>query len=142
VSWPPAELQLIEVIAADRAVALRVAERGTLALFSDGPLAQAGQDLIDAWTERGDVRSAFAELPEALAGRLTAVLLGGGPLGEADRMKVAEDCTAWIEQRAQKERRMAMAAELRHAVSSGDEEASSAKLVRLNEMLRREGGPA
>lgn len=139
-SYPVAELLLIEAIAADRKVAEWVAERGTLAEFSDGELAEAGRRLIAAQAGGEQVAQVIESLPAPLAVRITASLVGEGPMAEADRAKVAEDCAARIRRRAEQERRRSLAAELRRAEDSGDADRLRAKLADLNELLRREGG--
>jgi hypothetical protein len=80
-------------------------------------------------------------LSSPLAGRLTEVLLQGGPLAEdADRMKTAEDCAARIEERAARARRREVVLELRRAETHGDDAASTEALRSLKDLHRREGG--
>ncbi len=138
--WPVEERMLVEAMAADREVADWVLRRGTLALLTDQELASAGQQISEAWTDGRPIADLIERLPEVLARRLAAMLLGGGPLAEAvDRMKMAEDCVKRIEERAARARRQAIAAELRRAERRGDE-SWRAPLENLNEVRRREGG--
>jgi len=138
--WPVSELLLVETMAADPDVALWVAERGTLALFEDVELMQAGQRLIDRWQEGGDPAHAIEVLSPALASRLTAALLGTDSIGEGNARRIAEDCAARIHARAERRTRQAIAAELRQAEGRGDEQGSLEKLTSLNQLLRRAGG--
>jgi DNA primase len=141
-AWAPAEILLIEALAADQAVAAGVAARGSLALFRDAELAQAGAALIEAWSEHGSIGHVVEALPEALGQRLTAAILGTGPAPEADRMRVAEDCVAKIERDAQRAARRTKIEELRSAERGGDAERSQEKLLRVKELLPGSGGHA
>jgi len=138
--WPPAEILLLEAMAAAPETARLVRDCGALGCFSDASLARVGERIVEMAERDGDVASILEDLPAGLAERLTASILGTGPMAEADREAVARDCIARIERSAQQRRRRMVAAELRKAESSGDEVQSTEKLASLNEMLRREGG--
>lgn len=140
--YPAAELLLVEMIAADAAVARWAATRQVLARFTDRDLASSGERLVAAHAAGESIGAALDSLPEALSRHLTARLLDDGPMADADRMKVAEDCAARVERSAQQEKRRRMAAELRRAEDRGDAQQSLEKLADLNELLRREGGAA
>jgi DNA primase len=137
--WPAEERLLLEAMAVDAEVALWVGRRGTLALFGSGDLAEAGRRIIEARERRRSVAEVLDELPAPLRQSLTAILVGHGPLAElADRMKMAEDCVARVEEQAARRRRQAIEAELRNA-QPGEARWRDA-LENLNQMLRREGG--
>ena len=137
-NWPAEERMLVEVMAADKEVARSVLQRGTIALLTNAELANAAQQIGDTWEHDQPLSDVLEHLPEALANRLTAVILAEGPMaGPAERMRTAEDCVKRIEQRVARARRQAIATELRRAESAGDE-SWRAKLENLNEVRRRE----
>ena len=137
-NWPAEERMLVEVMAADKEVARSVLQRGTIALLTNAELANAAQQIGDTWEHDQPLSDVLEHLPEALANRLTAVILAEGPMaGPAERMRTAEDCVKRIEQRGARARRQAIATELRRAESAGDESWRD-KLENLNEVRRRE----
>ncbi len=137
--WPAEERLLLEAMAVDAEVAQWVTRRGTLALFSNGDLAEAGRRIVEARERQRPVAEILDELPPALRQGLTALMIGRGPVAElADRMKMAEDCVARLEDQAARRRRQAIEAELR-AAQPGEERWRDA-LQNLNQLLRREGG--
>jgi DNA primase len=136
---PKAELLLIEAMAGSRAVTSWVMDHGTLALFRDAELGEVGAMLADAWEQGGDVARVVEQLPDALAARLTAALVGAGPAVEGDPMQITTDCDARIRLHAQRAAQRASIEELRRAEHTGDDERLRAKLASTNELLRREG---
>jgi len=141
-SAPPLaeEALLVEVMGLDRDVAAWVERRAVLDQFRTTELAAAAHTIADAWRTGGDPSRVVDSLPEAVANRITEGLLGEGPVAAGDRLKIAEDCAAKIEQRAQRDRARAAKAELRRAEKLGDSGRSREQLEQLNRMLHREGG--
>ncbi|MGE0520532.1 MAG: DNA primase [Candidatus Binatia bacterium] len=141
--WPPEERLLIEVMAADQALARWVVERGTLAHFRTAELARAGEHIAAAWAAGRPIADVLEELPGALGSQLAPAVLGAGPLAEAaERVQAAEDCTRRIEARAARAARQAIASELRVAEARGDATWRD-KLADLNTVVRgRDGGAA
>jgi len=137
-SWPPAEILLVEALAADGDVARLVAEQGTLALFTDATLARAGADLVEAWEGARGPGAVIDGLPAVLASRLAAAGVEHADTGE--RLAAARDCIERITRRSQQEARRALATELRHAERAGDDASSLAKLTALQSLIRRDGG--
>jgi hypothetical protein len=103
-------------------------------------LAAAAQAILAAWRAGDEPATLGDSLPPAIATRITAGLLGEGPVASADRMKIAADCVARIEQRAQRELKGAVNDELRQAEKKGYDAQWREKLERRKELMRREGG--
>jgi DNA primase len=136
--WPPAERTLVEVIAIDRQAAEWVEREGGLDLLASRDLADAGRRIVAAWDEGRPIADVVAGLPEPLAQRLAALMVGAGPLADADRMKLADECMQRLRAQASRARRLALAAELRRAESAGDESWHD-KLESLQKLRREDG---
>jgi DNA primase len=140
--WLPAEYHLIEALAVDRNVARWIAEEGSLSLLSNPQLADAGARIIEAWERGRAIGELMDELPEPLAQRLTAVVLGGGPSGsDANWIEAARGCVERLKEAAERRERRAIQAELVEAERSGDESWRQ-KLEDLKQAHGRSGGPA
>ena len=133
----PEETTLIEAMALDREVAQLVAHRGVLDRFCSATLAAAGRAVFTAWETGDRVASAIDQLPAGLAERVTAGLLGEGPIANGDRLQVAHDCIKQIERRTLSSQIRESLEELRQAEVSGDEAGYHDKLRRNNDLLRR-----
>ena len=133
----PEETGLLEVVALDREVALLVAHRGVLDLLHSPVLADAGRALLAAWEREASTAAAIDILPVELAERVTAGLLGEGPIATGDRLKIARDCIERIEERAQRSRAREERAKLQQAEASGDDSGYHEQLKRTNELLPR-----
>lgn len=139
-SWPPEERLLIELMAADRAIAASAVACDALAQFSATDLRDAGALIAAAWQQGRPVAEVIEQLPRALAHTLTAAVMGDGPMREPDeRRQAAEDCARRIAARAARAQRRVIATELRRAESSGDE-GWRTPLAALNQVRRKEGG--
>lgn len=135
---PPEESTLLEVMALDRDVAVLVSHRGTLDAFRSSALADAGRAVIAAWERDRSSVAALEQLPARVAERVTAGLLGAGPIATSDRLQVAHDCIERIERqtrRSQAREALAMSVE---AERRGDETARREQLKRHSELLRGE----
>jgi DNA primase len=140
-AWPRAELMLLQAMALEPRVSSLVKERGTLALFTNGELAGAGQRLVDATQEGRSAAQVMDSVPEPVASHLTQALLESGPFAGADPMQIAQDCVAHLERQAERRVRGSVTEELRRAERNGDEKKLKTNLESLSEMLRRvEGG--
>jgi DNA primase len=138
--WLPAEYGLIEAMAVDREVAQWVAEEGSLSLVSNGDLAAAGARIIETWEQGGAIGDLIDELPEQLAQRLTAVVLGGGPSGaDANWIEAARGCVGRLKGAAERRERQAIQQELVKAERSGDDSWRQ-KLEDLKHAHGRSGG--
>ena len=135
--WPVAERTLVEVIAMDRQAAEWISREGGVTLLSSPDLAEAGRKMIDAWDRDRPIADVVATFPDALARRLAAVLVGGGPFEDTDRMKLASECVQRLRSEASRARRLALAAEVRRAERSGDESWRD-KLETLGQLRREE----
>ncbi len=133
----PEEATLLEAVALDHDVARLVSRRGVLEAFSSGELANAGRALIAAWEHDRDRGAAIDQLPPAIARRVTAGLLGEGPIATGDRLQAAQDCIERIERRARRSEGRQVLATLRQAEASGDVRRYREALARKNELLRR-----
>jgi len=131
------ERTLVEVAALDREVAHLVAESRVLDLFRSAELSQLCRAVIEAWDGGCDGTAVVDRLPAQLGARVTAALLGDGPLAEVDRVQVSRDCIRQIEQHALKVRDQAVRLSLREAEASGDERRFREELQRANEHLQR-----
>lgn len=134
-SFRPEELTLLEALALDQKVAALMKDHDILRIFSSGELAEAGRALMTAWEHGHSSRGAVDQLPEPLAERVTAALLGHGPLASADRLQVARDCIARIERRSERQRARAMLVSLRQAEAGGDDQRYREALARRNALL-------
>jgi DNA primase len=139
-AFRPEEATLLVAMALDREVALRVSHRGVLDAFSSCALADAGRTIIAAWERDQRCNAAIDRLPPAIAERVTAGLLGEGPVATGDRQKVADDCIKRIEQRVSDSEDRAISATLGQAEATGDNPRYREALLRKNELLRRKGG--
>ena len=137
VPFRPEEATLLEAVALDHDVARLVSHRGVLEAFSSGDLANAGRALIAAWEQDRDPGAAIDQLPPAIARRVTAGLLGEGPIATGDRLQAAQDCIERIERRARRSEGRQILATLRQAEASGDDRRYREALARKNELLRR-----
>jgi DNA primase len=138
--WLPAEYGLIEAMAVDRSVAQWIAEEGSLGLLSNSQLADAGARIIETWERGGAIGDLMDELPEPLARRLTAVVLGGGPSGvDANWVEAARGCVGRLKEAAERRQRQVIQAELVEAERSGDESWRQ-KLEDLKHAHGRSGG--
>ena len=139
----PEETKLLEVMALDRDVAQLVAHRGVLDQFWSAELAAAGRAILTAWDRDHSSGGAIDQLPRSVAERVTAGLLGEGPMASGDRLQVARDCIDRIQRRVQRLQTKEMLVQLREAESSGDDARYREQLRRQNEMLRgKEAGRA
>jgi DNA primase len=139
---PPAafrseEAMLIETMALDYEVIALVSHRGVLDAFDSRALADAGRALIAAWERDHNCSAAIDQLPATIAERVTAGLLGEGPIASGDRLQAARDCIERIEERALRSERNQSLADLRHAETSGDDVMFRKQLARKNALLRR-----
>jgi len=133
----PEEATLIEAMALDHEVASLVAQRGILTGFSNRTLAEAGASLIEAWDRARSGSAVIDTLPPALAERITAALLGTGPLAAGDRLRTARDCIERIENRARRAEARAAVSRLREAEATGDDQRYREALAQKNQLLRR-----
>ena len=134
-SFRPEELTLLEALALDQQVAALMKQHAILAVFSSPELADAGRALMAAWESRRSSQGAVDQLPAPLAERVTAALLGQGPLASADRVQVARDCIARIERRNQRERAREVLVTLRQAEAGGDDQRYREALAHRNALL-------
>jgi hypothetical protein len=127
-------------MAVDRSVAQWIAEEGSLGLLSNSQLADAGARIIETWERGGAIGDLMDELPEPLARRLTAVVLGGGPSGvDANWVEAARGCVGRLKEAAERRQRQVIQAELVEAERSGDESWRQ-KLEDLKHAHGRSGG--
>ncbi|MFN8624717.1 MAG: DNA primase [Candidatus Binatia bacterium] len=133
----PEEATLLEAMALDREVASLVAHRGVLTAFSDRALAAAGTSLIAASNGVQSASAIIDTLPGALAERITAALLGEGPVAAGDRLQTAKDCIERIENRARSAEARAAVTRLREAEATGDDRRYREALAQQNRLLRR-----
>jgi hypothetical protein len=136
-TWRPEEATLLEAMALDREVAALVAQRGVLTAFSNRELAEAGGALIESWDRARSGSAVVDALPPVLAERITAALLGEGPLAAGDRLRTARDCIARIENRARRAEARAAVTRLREAEAAGDHQRYREALAQKNQLLRR-----
>jgi DNA primase len=137
------EATLLEAMALDRDVAQLVAHRAVLDAFRSNELAEAGRAILTAWEREHSSGGAIDQLPRSVAERVTAGLLGEGPMASGDRLQVARDCIDRIQRRVQRLQTKEMLVQLREAESSGDDARYREQLKRQNEMLRgKEAGRA
>jgi DNA primase len=129
--FPEEEATLVVAMALDRDVAVQVSERGLLESFRSVELAAAGRALIGAWEDTGSSASVVDDLPAPLRQRVTAGLLGEGPMATGDRLGEVRDAIRRIERVVQRRR----VRELLEQV--GDEGRSVDELRRLKEAVER-----
>jgi hypothetical protein len=138
-AFRPEEATLLEAMALDREVAVLVSHRGVLDAFTSSTLADAGRALIAAWERDHTGNAAIDHLPPAIAERVTAGLLGEGPIATGDGLQAARDCIGHIERRTRRSEAKEMSATLRQAEAAGDDHRYREALVRKNEFLHRKG---
>jgi DNA primase len=138
-AFRPEEATLLEAMALDREVAVLVSHRGVLDAFTSTTLADAGRALIAAWERDHTGNGIIDQLPPAIAERVTAGLLGEGPIATGDRLQAAQDCIGRIERRARRSEAREMSATLRQAEAAGDDRRYREALARKNEFLRHKG---
>jgi DNA primase len=131
------ETTLLEVMAVDADVARLVEGSGVLAAFESAELASAGRAILEAWGRGRGVGAVVDRLPQQIAGRISATILGEGPMAGADCAQVARDCIARIEGRTRSSKIRSLQAELRDAESSGDDARYRKRLEESNALLRR-----
>lgn len=136
-AFRPEEATLLEAMALDRDVALLVSRRNALDAFSNPALAAAGRTLLVAWERNHSCDAAVDQLPPAIAERVTAGLLGEGPIATGDRLQAARDCIDRIEHRTRRSEAKEMSAALRQAEAAGDDQRYREALARKNDLLRR-----
>ena len=136
-AFRPEEATLLEAMALDRDVALLVSRRNALDAFSNPALAAAGRTLLVAWERNHSCDAAVDQLPPAIAERVTAGLLGEGPIATGDRLQAARDCIDRIERRTRRSEAKEMSAALRQAEAAGDDQRYREALARKNDLLRR-----
>jgi DNA primase len=136
-AFRPEEATLLEAMALDRDVALLVSRRNALDAFSNPALAAAGRTLLVAWERDHGCDAAVDQLPPAIAERVTAGLLGEGPIATGDRLQAARDCIDRIERRALRSEAKETSAALRQAEAAGDDQRYREALARKNDLLRR-----
>jgi DNA primase len=136
-AFRPEEATLLEAIALDRDVALLVSRRNALDAFSSPALAAAGRELLVAWERDHSCDAVVDQLPPAIAERVTAGLLGEGPIATGDRLQAARDCIDRIDRRARRSEAREMSAALRQAEAAGDDQRYREALTRKNDLLRR-----
>jgi DNA primase len=138
-AFRPEEATLLEAMALDRDVAALVSHRGVLDAFNSSALADAGRALIASWERDRTGNAAIDQLPPSIAERVTAGLLGEGPIATGDRLQTARDCIGRIERRARRSAAREMSATLRQAEAAGDDRRYREALARKNEFLRQKG---
>lgn len=130
------EATLLEAMALDREVARLVVHRGVLEAFRSAELAAAGRAILAAWDRDARSEAAIDQLPPSIAQRVTAGLLGEGPMASGDRLQVARDCIDRIQRRIHRLQTKEMLVKLREAESSGDDTRYREHLKQQNELLR------
>jgi len=133
----PEEITLVELMALDPHVAERVAECDLLQRFESATLADAARLLVRAWVDEGSCDAAVDQLPEVLAGRIAAGLLGGGALA-SDRDQIADDCIRRIEQRARVAERRSAVTRVRQLEAGGDTSELRKELERIVVLRQRD----
>jgi DNA primase len=133
----PEESTLLEAMVLDRAVAQLVARRGVLDSFHSRVLAEAGRAAVTAWESHASSASVIDQLPAGLAEKVTAGLLGEGPLASGDRLQVARDCIERIERRTVRLQAGELRGKLRQAEARGDDDGLREHLKRHSDLLRR-----
>ena len=93
--------------------------------------------MLVAWERNHSCDAAVDQLPPAIAERVTAGLLGEGPIATGDRLQTARDCIDRIERRARRSEAKEMSAALRQAEAAGDDQRYREALARKNDLLRR-----
>ena len=136
-AFRPEETILIEAMALDHEVAALVSHRNVLDAFGSRMLADAGRALIAAWERDHNCSAAIDQLPPMIAERVTAGLLGEGPIATGDRLQAARDCIERVERRARHSESHEILVSLRQAEASGDDRTYREALARKNELLRR-----
>jgi DNA primase len=133
----PEESTLIEAMALNAEVARLVAQRGVLNAFQSDVLAGAGRGLLRAWEEQNSSAPAIDLLPARLAERVTAGLLGRGPVASGDCLQIARDCIERIESRTRQWQARELRTKLRQAEAGEDEARYREELKRNSDRLRR-----
>ena len=131
------EATLIEVMVLDRDASRLVEDSRVLDAFSNAVLAEAGRAVLAALTRNADPAAALDRFPAALVQQISAGLLGQGPVAGGDRLQVARDCIARIEQRRTAQEKRRQLSKLRQAEAAGDDTAARQQL----ETLRTVGVP-
>lgn len=138
---PAEEALLVETMALDQEVAEWARQRAVIEQFRNAELAEAGALIAQAWADGRAPADIVDSLPAALATRITAGLLGQGPVATEDRMRIAMDCAEKIERRRRRDVTGVHKQALQQAQQRGDEVTRSA-LEELNQLLRQRGGGA
>ena len=136
-TFRPEEITLLEAMALDRGAAFLAADHGVIEALGDATLAKAGRAILAAWEGEGNGASVAHQLPEELAERVAAGLLGASAMAASDRCQIAMDCIRRIKDRALRAERKKSLADLRHAEATGDEAMLRQQLERKNALLRR-----
>lgn len=137
--WPAAERLLVEAMAVDREVAEWVHGTGAVRWFETPELADAARALGDAARSGLGATATLHLLPEPLQRRVSAILLDTDAVLSADRMQMARDCVARLEERARRKLLRSAKQELGRAEARGDEQQSRAIRSRITELLRGGG---
>ncbi len=137
----PEDAALVESAILDKSAAVLVRDSGVLELLDDRRLVEALIKVIRQWECGGDPSSVLPSIPPSLCARITAALLGQGPIAAEDRMKVVRDCIGRIKNRSRRSEVTALRAKLRCAEASGDDQAYLTELRRVDEALRRRSSP-
>jgi hypothetical protein len=124
-------------MALDREVAEWVDAEDGVALIEDAALADAGARIVLAWRSGEPIGEVVASLPEALASRLSSIVVGGGFGDETSQKQIAADCLRRLRERAARRRRVALETEIRNGDALADE-AGRTKLRHLGQLQREE----
>ena len=136
-SFRSEETTLLEAMGLDSAAASLVMHRDVLDRFSSATLQAAGRAVLAAWEQGANPAMALDRLPDAVARRISATVLGDGALAGSDHLQVARDCIDKIEKRALRLQTREALVHLRHADASGDDARYRTELERQNALLRR-----
>jgi DNA primase len=131
------ETALLEAMALNPDVGQLVQTSGVLEAFESAELAEAGRAILEAREGDRGVEAVVDRLPQPIAERVSAAMLGQGPMADADCGQVARDCIARIEGRRRRSKIRSLQAELRDAESSGDDARYRKRLEESNALLRR-----
>ena len=132
---------LVETAILDKNAAILVRDSGVLELLDDHRIVEALGEVVRQWTSGGDPSSVLSSLTPSLCARVSAALLGHGPIAAEDRMKVVRDCIRRIQNRSRRSEVTALRAKLHRAEASGDDQAYLAELRRVDDALRRRSSP-
>lgn len=130
------EKGLLEAMVLDRGACGIVLDDEVIERLLSPRAAALARAVLDAWDDQGSAAGMIDRFPAELGARISAGLMGEGPLAEADKTRIARDCIEKLEERRIEARIRALRREQERAHREGDTDAEQERLREIDALRR------